>query len=234
MGMTAHTIRTSLLAIGTMGILSGCAHEAGTSAGYASFQPEAGSMLDPGNFGMATANNVAVMSGEKRYTFDLAQRFASEVMTTVNFAFNSAQLDSGARDTLREQAAWIRQFPEVRFRVYGHTDLVGNDAYNKRLGLARARAAVHYLSTQGISLERLEAVVSYGETQPLIVTQGRERRNRRTVTEVSGFVSSHQNVLDGKYAQIIYREYVQSAAPSSGLSGGGGEGGGITIPGSGG
>ncbi|SIS66377.1 Outer membrane protein OmpA [Roseivivax lentus] len=229
MGMTAHAIRTSLLALSAIGVLSGCAREAGTMSGQASFRPEAGSILDPGDFGMATANNVAVMSGEKRYTFDLAQRFASEVMTTVNFAFNSAQLDPGARDTLREQAAWIRQFPEVRFRVYGHTDLVGSDAYNKRLGLARARAVVHFLSQQGISLERLEAVVSYGETQPLIVTEGRERRNRRTVTEVSGFVTSHQNVLDGKYAQIIYREYVQSAAPESSV-GGGGDGGGITIP----
>ena len=25
----------------------------------------------------------------------------------------------GARDTLRQQAQWIRQFPEIRFRVYG-------------------------------------------------------------------------------------------------------------------
>jgi peptidoglycan-associated lipoprotein len=44
----------------------------------------------------------------------------------------------------------------------------------------------------------------------LIVTDGRERRNRRTVTEVTGFVKAHQNVLDGKYAQIIYRDYVNS------------------------
>ena len=61
--------------------------------------------------------------------------------------------------------------------------------------------------------------MSLGETQPLIVTQGRERRNRRTVTEVSGFVQSNPTVLDGKYAQIIYRDYVQSAQPPSQLSG---------------
>ena len=73
--------------------------------------------------------------------------------------------------------------------------------------------------TAGISTSRLEAVVSFGETQPLIVTQGRERRNRRTVTEVSGFVSGHPNVLDGKYAQIIYRDYVRSAEAPTGLSG---------------
>ena len=61
-------------------------------------------------------------------------------------------------------------------------------------------------------------MVSYGETQPLIVTQDRERRNRRTVTEVSGFLKRHPTVLDGKYAQIIYREYVASAVPASTLT----------------
>ena len=28
---------------------------------------------------------------------------------------------------LRQQASWINQFPEVRFRVYGHTDAVGSN-----------------------------------------------------------------------------------------------------------
>jgi peptidoglycan-associated lipoprotein len=127
-------------------------------------------------------------------------------------------LDGNAQAILRQQANWIRQFPEVRFRVYGHTDAVGSDASNRRLGQRRANEVVHFLTTQGISRSRLEAVVSYGETQPLIVTQGRERQNRRTVTEVNGFVSRHPTVLDGKYAQIIYRDYVASGVPTSQLT----------------
>ena len=164
-------------------------------------------------------NNHQYMTGEKNFVYDLSQRFASEVMTTVNFAFNSATLDPGAQDTLREQANWIRQFPEVRFRVYGHTDKVGSAGYNKRLGLRRAHTVVNFLVSQGIERSRLEAVVSFGETQPLIVTEGKERRNRRTVTEVSGFVAGHPLVLDGKYAEVVYREYVRSAEPATGLSG---------------
>ncbi|WP_425041066.1 OmpA family protein [Primorskyibacter sp. S187A] len=184
------------------------------------FHREAGALIDTGNFGTATINNVGYMTGQQQWTYDLSQRFANEVMTTVNFAFNSAELDAGARDTLREQAAWIKQFPEVRFRVYGHTDKVGSASYNKSLGLRRANAVVHYLTSFGISKSRLEAVVSFGERQPLIVTEGRERRNRRTVTEVSGFVESHPTVLDGKYALIVYRQYVASATAISTLSGG--------------
>ncbi|SMX42281.1 OmpA family protein [Maliponia aquimaris] len=190
---------------------------AGCSRAPEGFDREAGMLIDTGHFGNATMNNHQLMTGEKQYVYDLSQRFASEVLTTVNFAFNSAALDQGAIDTLREQARWIRQFPEIRFRVYGHTDKVGSDGYNKALGLRRAHAVVNYLVSQGISRSRLEAVVSYGETQPLIVTEGQERRNRRTVTEVSGFVSSHPTVMDGKYAEVIYREYINSAEPRTGL-----------------
>jgi outer membrane protein OmpA-like peptidoglycan-associated protein len=119
-------------------------------------------------------------------------------------------LDEAARATLRQQAIWISQFPEVQFRVFGHTDAVGSHASNKRLGLRRANAAVNYLISQGIERNRLEAVTSLGETQPLIATQERERQNRRTLTEVSGFVQRNQSVLDGRYAEIISREYKQS------------------------
>ncbi|WP_417727103.1 OmpA family protein [Roseovarius sp.] len=184
---------------------------------YRSYFSEAGSHVDSGHFGEAVMNNHLVMTGDRSYRFDLANRFANEVLSTVNFAFNSAELDAGARDTLHEQANWIRQFPEVRFRVYGHTDAVGSNAYNKSLGMRRAQAVVAFLTSQGISRARLEAVASFGETQPLIVTQGRERRNRRTVTEVSGFVDSHPIIMDGKYAEVVYREYISSAVPRSDL-----------------
>lgn len=205
-----------ILAFAAAGTLIGCAPSSDPVA--SSFHREAGALIDTGNFGSANVNNAAYMTGEKRWVYDLSQRFANEVLTTVNFAFNSTILDAGARDTLREQAAWIRQFPEVRFRVYGHTDAVGSDGYNRSLGLRRANAVVSFLSSQGISRSRLEAVVSFGETQPLIVTEGRERRNRRTVTEVSGFVSGHPHLLDGNYASVVYREYVDSATAPTGLS----------------
>jgi outer membrane protein OmpA-like peptidoglycan-associated protein len=187
--------------------------------GGQSFFREAGANIDNGYFGNATMNNTQVMNGELSYVHSLASRFAQEVPSTVNFAFDSTTLDAGARDTLRQQAHWIRQFPEVRFRVYGHADAPGSNAYNKRLGLRRAKAVVAFLNSQGISRSRLEAVASFGETQPIIATEGRDRRNRRSVTEVSGFVSRHPTVLDGKYAAIVYREYINSALPPTTLSG---------------
>ena len=174
---------------------------------------ELGGHLDEGAFGNPTMNNIEFMTGERSYVEDLSARFAAEVPTTITFAFNQADLDAQAQATLRRQAEWIRQFPEVRFSVYGHTDLVGSDAYNNRLGQRRAQNAVNYLVSQGIDRGRLEALVSLGESQPIVATETRERRNRRTVTEVSGFVETHPLVLDGRYADIVYRSY---AGPRAG------------------
>jgi peptidoglycan-associated lipoprotein len=190
--------------------LAGCSRETNIAR---KFYAEAGSEIETGDFGNSTRLNTAIQQGERDYAIDLTRRFASDVANTVNFAFDSAVLDGNAQAALMQQADWIRQFPEVRFRVYGHTDLVGPDAYNKSLGLRRAKAVVAFLSSQGISRSRLEAVASFGETQPLVFVQSPERRNRRTVTEVSGFVSTNPLVLNGKYAQIIFREYVTSAQP---------------------
>lgn len=181
--------------------------------------PEMGAIIDEGGFGNPTMQNIGVQSGQIQVQIDLAHRFAEEVDSTVTFAFNSSRLTPAARATLDRQADWIKQFPEVRFRVFGHTDLVGSDRYNQRLGKRRADAVVAYLTRHGISRSRLEAVASFGETQPVVFTQGREERNRRTVTEVSGFVADHPMLLDGQYAAVIYREYVASAAPAPGIGG---------------
>jgi peptidoglycan-associated lipoprotein len=177
------------------------------------FDNEVGANVDDGGFGNATMNNMLLQTGELSYTQALGERFAAEAPSTVNFAFNSDVLDATAMAALDRQADWIRQFPEVRFRVYGHTDLVGSNGYNQALGKRRALAVVAYLGSKGISRSRLEALVSYGKTRPVIATPGPEERNRRTVTEVSGFVENHPAYLNGKYAAVIMREYVTSAVP---------------------
>ncbi len=205
--MTSSKIKALLAATSVLAVLSGCG-DAGLGN---SWTREAGAFLDEGRFGDVTLNNTALQSGDRTFLIAMGQRFARETNDTVNFAFNSAVLDGEAQVILRQQADWIRQFPEVRFRVYGHTDLVGSKGYNRRLGMRRARAVVNYLVTHGVDRARLEAVVSEGETQPLIQTEARERRNRRTVTEVFGIAKGNDMLLDGKYAQALYREYVESA-----------------------
>ncbi len=182
----------------------------------------AGTLPNQTSFSDASEQNLLVQTGRggsAAYLQHLSQKFRDEVPTMINFDFNSVVLDGEARRILNLQAEWIIATPTVKFRVYGHTDKVGSNAYNQRLGLRRARAAVNYLVSKGIPRNRLEAYSSLGETQPIVNTEDRERLNRRTVTDVFGFAP---NVIpsdfDGKRAVIVYGRYVAGGGTVAGSS----------------
>ncbi|MEL6477183.1 MAG: OmpA family protein [Pseudomonadota bacterium] len=139
---------------------------------------------------------------------NLAIDFAAETTDTVTFAFDRAGLDSTARAALKTQATWLKEHPDVRMTIIGHTDLVGSERYNDRLGLRRARAALNYLVRLGIRRSRLDAIASRGESEPVVATEQRERRNRRAVTTVAGFERNFVGTgLDGEVAQRLYNDY---------------------------
>lgn len=204
-----------IIGVSALVALSGCLETAGTLPNQTSFAD-------------ATQQNFLVQTGQGgsiAYLQHLSQKFRDEVPTMINFDFNSTALDGEAQRILRLQAQWIIATPTVKFRVYGHTDKVGSNAYNQRLGLRRARVAVNYLVAQGVPRNRLEAYSSLGETQPVVNTEDRERLNRRTVTDVFGFAPNMiPSDFDGKRAVIVYGEYVGgggsiAAGGSSTLSG---------------
>jgi len=119
----------------------------------------------------------------------LNSRFAAEVSPIVNFEFDKAVLSPAGQAILDVQAAWMRRFVNLRFSVFGHTDLVGSEGYNFDLAKRRAETVVAYLAGKGVPFDQMEALVSYGETKPIIPADKREALNRRTVTEVTGYVT---------------------------------------------
>jgi outer membrane protein OmpA-like peptidoglycan-associated protein len=135
----------------------------------------------------------------------LARDFRASAEPTVTFAFDSAALDAAARDVLDGQARWLLDHTGVRMTVTGHADLVGPESYNYGLGLRRAHSVRDYLVAQGVSAERLDAVESLGERDPVVPIEARERRNRRAVTSVGG--ARRGFGLDGVYAARLYDNY---------------------------
>ncbi|MEL7118730.1 MAG: OmpA family protein [Bacteroidota bacterium] len=110
------------------------------------------------------------------------------VMTKVpvNYRSGSAYLSRDERDALTELAETLKNNPEVKINVEGHTDddqLIEGASFkdNWELGYARAINVVRFLVRNGVNPNQLAAVTK-GETEPLgdNETSDGKAQNRRT------------------------------------------------------
>ena len=92
--------------------------------------------------------------------------FRVSVGDRVFFGYDRFDLTPEARSVLERQAAWLRQYPNVRLLVAGNCDERGTREYNLALGARRAAASRDYLVSLGVAANRLETV-SYGKERPL-------------------------------------------------------------------
>ena len=83
----------------------------------------------------------ALMQGDVYIGSDTVGELASGVPDRVFFATNETILTTASRETLRKQAAWLRQNSDVTVVVEGHADERGTREYNLALGERRANAA---------------------------------------------------------------------------------------------
>jgi len=125
----------------------------------------------------------AQMQGDVYTGTDSVEYLAKGVPDRVFFATNESILTTKSRDTLRKQAAWLRENANVNVVIEGHADERGTREYNLALGERRANAAKDYLMTYGVSADRI-SVISYGKERP--VDSGSNplswSKNRRSVT----------------------------------------------------
>ena len=105
----------------------------------------------------------------------------------VHFAFDKSNLSEKAKGALDSFAGQLKAENEnVYVEIQGHTDNVGTEEYNLRLGHGRAEAVYSYLHTQhGIPLHRMD-VFSYGESKPIADNNNPTNRamNRRVTLMV--------------------------------------------------
>lgn len=117
--------------------------------------------------------------------------FRVSVGDRVFFGYDRFDLTPESRSVLERQAAWLRQYPNVRLLVAGNCDERGTREYNLALGARRAAAARDYLVSLGVATTRVETV-SYGKERPLDPRANEEAWsvNRNAHTQiVSGAVS---------------------------------------------
>ncbi|MBC8155842.1 MAG: OmpA family protein, partial [Bacteroidetes bacterium] len=84
----------------------------------------------------------------------------------------------------------LKEYPTMKIELRSHTDARSNDAYNLRLSESRARAAMDYIISRGISSTRLVAR-GYGESEVVNgcvdgkdCNEDEHQQNRRTEFKV--------------------------------------------------
>jgi OOP family OmpA-OmpF porin len=99
---------------------------------------------------------------------------------TVLFDFDSAEVHESGQQLLNEIIEIATLCPDVAIEVSGHSDAVGDKAYNIDLSERRAQAVVTYLVNSGMDEDRLTAV-GLGFSQPISDNSTDEGRamNRR-------------------------------------------------------
>jgi OmpA-OmpF porin, OOP family len=105
----------------------------------------------------------------------------------VNFEFNATRLTADARHTLDVLGNVVHKMRRYRFRIEGHTDAVGSDAYNLNLSQRRAHTVVSYLVlTHGVDPAQLDAV-GMGKRRPRDHADPYAAINRRVEIANLGF-----------------------------------------------
>lgn len=102
------------------------------------------------------------------------------IPSDLSFDFGSAAVKPDMRGVLDAFANSLRDDPNARLTIIGHTDSVGSPAVNDPLSFDRAGSVRDYLAARGVSPARI-AIEGRGEREP-IADNGTERgraQNRR-------------------------------------------------------
>jgi outer membrane protein OmpA-like peptidoglycan-associated protein len=93
---------------------------------------------------------------------------ATEIKITqqIQFAFNSAVILPVSFKILDEVVQVLKDNPQIKLEIQGHTDNIGSQAVNKTLSGMRANSVLKYLQKKGIAADRLTSK-GYGMDVPL-------------------------------------------------------------------
>ena len=175
-----------------IGVVDQKAEAAGKAAAGAQTAADAAqrSATEAGNRATEAATRANQVNGRLDEVVASSRRLIYEVTLSEdqgNFKFGKTALPDEAKARLDELISQLKADPKgIYIEIEGHTDNVGDKAYNEQLGLERAEAVKRYLYEQHqVPLHKIN-VISYGEEKPVAPNKTKEGRaqNRRVVVRV--------------------------------------------------
>jgi OOP family OmpA-OmpF porin len=114
--------------------------------------------------------------------FDALNR-DGHVALYINFDTGKSSIRDESRPVIEQVVQMMKDNPELKLSVEGHTDNVGSPASNKTLSEQRAKSVVTALVSEGISAERLSSS-GYGQDKPIDDNNTEEGRARNRRVEL--------------------------------------------------
>ncbi|WP_298950546.1 OmpA family protein [uncultured Nonlabens sp.] len=87
-------------------------------------------------------------------------------LKSIRFEFDKATVLEESTAELNELILYLIINPKLHITINGHTDYLGNAAYNQKLSEDRAKSVADYLINNGITKDRIK-YKGYGESQPI-------------------------------------------------------------------
>jgi OOP family OmpA-OmpF porin len=109
--------------------------------------------------------NIRIAEGGVKY-YDRMMQDGKIIANGIRFDVNKATLKPESMGIINEIATLMKENPEIKFSVEGHTDSDGDDTSNQTLSEQRAATVVSTLTKLGIDANRLTSK-GWGESQPL-------------------------------------------------------------------
>jgi len=109
--------------------------------------------------------NVKIAEGAKKL-YDRILTDGKIITTGIKFDSGKSSLKAESMGTINEIYQIMKDYPELKFSVEGHTDNVGADEFNLTLSKQRAETVKDQLISMGIAPERLQSN-GFGESKPL-------------------------------------------------------------------
>ena len=116
----------------------------------------------------------------------------AEGLEVVHFDYDSAALKDAALSSLKKNAQYLKDHPDMEVQVAGFCDQRGTIEYNLALGQKRAKEVREYYIRLGVPAKSM-ATISYGK-EKLVCSDSNEdcwSKNRRAETQLRSLSGSH-------------------------------------------
>ena len=107
-------------------------------------------------------------------------RLKLDIPSDISFEVGRSDINPNFRSILDTFASGLVNNPKATVKIIGHTDSTGSDSVNNPLSLNRAASVRDYLSTRGVSSNRV-SIEGRGSREPLVAndSNANKAKNRR-------------------------------------------------------